>query len=177
MELVECGLTNLNSTSDLLSTEFEVYEFDFNGKYADGAFGGTPCTVSGCPVDGERIVALQMFVDPGVGAFNGEINIDWISFGSPIVGVQDLEKIQTLRAFPNPTSDITQVEFDLVKSADVQMNIYNLVGKRMTTIDLGKQTQGLNYQSINMQQFPTGIYVVQIVVEGNSAGTLRLVKE
>lgn len=170
-------VTNLNATSDILTTEYEVYEYDFNGNYLDGAFGGSPCNVSGCPVDGERIVALQMFVNPGVGAFSGDINIDWISFGSPIVGVQDLEKIQTLRAFPNPTSNVVQVEYDLVKGADVQMNIYNLVGKRMIEVDLGKKAQGLNYQELNLQEFPTGMYVVQILVEGNSAGTLRLMKK
>ena len=118
-----------------------------------------------------------MFILPGVGAFNGDVTIDWISFGSPLVGVQDLDKLQTLRAFPNPTSDIFQVEYDLVKSADIQMNVYNLLGKKVMLNDLGNQTQGLNLETLNVKNLPIGMYVVQIVADGVSAGTLRLMKK
>ena len=170
-------VTNLNATSNVLTTEYAVYEYDFAGKYADGAFGGSPCTTSGCPVDAERIAAIQMFVLPGVGGFNGDVTIDWISFGSPLVGVQDLDKLQTLRAFPNPTADIFQVEYDLVKSADIQMNVYNLLGERVMLNDLGGQTEGLNLETINVKNLPVGMYVVQIVADGVSAGTLRLMKK
>jgi len=170
-------VTNLTSTSNILTTEYEIYEYDFTGKYADGAFGGSPCNTSGCPVDAERINGLQFFILPGVGAFNGDVTIDWISFGSPITGVQDLDKLQTLRAFPNPTADVFQVEYDLVKSADIQMNIYNLLGQRVMLNDLGTQAEGLNLETLNVKNLPVGMYVVQIVADGVSAGTLRLMKK
>ena len=170
-------VTNLNATSQLLTTEYEVYEYDFTNKYQDGAFGGTPCNTSGCPVDGERIEALHLFVNPGVGQFAGDLNIDWISFGSPITGVQDLEKIQTLRAFPNPTNNVVQIEFDLVNGADVQLNVYNLLGQQMMSKDVGFIPQGINYQALNLAQLSEGMYVVQVVTNGISAGTLRLMKK
>jgi len=80
-------VTNANAQSNILTEEFVVYEYNYAGAYADGGFGGTPCTsdTAPCPVDGERIAQLQFFVNPGVGEFNGVLEIDYISFGEPII--------------------------------------------------------------------------------------------
>ena len=72
--------TNNSGISKILTTDFQVLEFDFTGNYFDGGFGG-PCTSAPCPVDGTDIATLIFFTEPGVGGFNGTVVIDYIAFG------------------------------------------------------------------------------------------------
>lgn len=82
-------VTSNPSVERALTTDYTIIEFDYTGTYADGGFGGTPCDANNapCPVDGQRINQLQLFVDAATGAFNGTVDIDWISFGSPILNL------------------------------------------------------------------------------------------
>lgn len=73
-------LTNLSPVSVMLDDNFAIYEFDFNNKLFDGAFGG-PCQKSPCSVDPSKISLLSFYANPGVGKYNGTIAIDWVSFG------------------------------------------------------------------------------------------------
>ncbi|RCS26620.1 T9SS C-terminal target domain-containing protein [Polaribacter sp. WD7] len=73
-------LTNQNPISARLSGEFVTYEFDFTDKLFDGAFGG-PCKLGPCAVDATNIKTISIYANPGIGKYNGTIELDWISFG------------------------------------------------------------------------------------------------
>ncbi len=78
--------TTAGSITQVISEEFETYEFNYGGSYQDLAFGGTGCTEGGppCVVDGERIKNMILFVNPGVEAFAGEVHIEYISVGTAL---------------------------------------------------------------------------------------------
>lgn len=75
--------TNFEATSNKILTEYKVYEFNFSGKFMDGGYGG-PCTNAPCAVNPFDIKKLNLFIDPGVGKFSGDIQIEWISIGAPL---------------------------------------------------------------------------------------------
>lgn len=75
--------TNFEATSKKILTTFKVYEYDFSGKFMDGGYGG-PCTNAPCGVNPLDIKNLNIFIDPGVGKFDGDIEIEWISVGAPL---------------------------------------------------------------------------------------------
>ena len=79
-------VTNANAVSTTLTNEYVVYELDYTNALNDGGFGGTPCTpeTAPCPVNAARIANVQFFIDPGVGMFNGTVDIDWVSFGTSL---------------------------------------------------------------------------------------------
>jgi len=81
-------VTNANAVSTTLTNEYVVYELDYTNALNDGGFGGSPCTsdTAPCPVDPVRIANLQFFLEPGVGMFNGTVDIDWVSFGTSLEG-------------------------------------------------------------------------------------------
>ena len=74
------------SITKLIGTDYSILEFDFSGTYQDLGYGGTPCTdlTAPCPVDGTRVSQLNIFIEPGVGEFLGEITIDYLSFDIPL---------------------------------------------------------------------------------------------
>ena len=78
--------TNLNPSVVSLSSNYTIFEIDYTNKYQDGAYGG-PCTLSPCTVNSSAIKRLVFFVNPGVGNYNGTIDIDWISFGEPLESI------------------------------------------------------------------------------------------
>lgn len=169
-------VTNLSARSVQLGTEYAIYELDYTNAYEDGAFGGTPCTTSGCPVDGRRLKSLQFFVKPGVGAFKGTIDIDWISFGDNTVGIKNPEQLQTLRAFPNPMENQVRVEYTLPEAAKVEVHVSNMMGQKMLIQPIGNQYAGINTTELNLQQLPTGMYFLQVHTNGKLAGTIRVLK-
>lgn len=124
----------------------------------------------------QRLQSLQFFVKPGVGLFNGTIDIDWISFGDNTVGIKNPEQLQTLRAFPNPMKSQVRVEYTLPEAAKVEVHVSNMMGQRMLIKDMGNQYSGLNSSELNIQQLPTGMYFLQKHTNGKLAGTVRVLK-
>jgi len=77
-------VTNLSPIELMLNDNYSIYEYDFTDRLSDGAYGGTPCSVSPCPVDPAAIQGIVLFVNAPNGGYSGTIDIDWISIGAPI---------------------------------------------------------------------------------------------
>ncbi|MEL6925938.1 MAG: T9SS type A sorting domain-containing protein, partial [Bacteroidota bacterium] len=171
-------VTNANSTSNIIRSDYAIYEYNYAGKYADGGFGGSPCTsaTAPCDVDAERIAQLQFFVKPGVGGYNGTVDIDWISFGDEISSVIAIEQLEGIKAFPNPTAQYLNIEFELAEQLDVDVNVFNIVGAQMMHHSLGEQPFGKQYTQVNVQHLPKGVYIVQLASQGKVLGALRFLK-
>ena len=172
-------VTNANAQSNTLSEEYAVYEYNYANAYADGGFGGTPCTsnTAPCPVDGERIAQLQFFVNPGVGEFNGILEIDFISFGEPLsTSIVDVEKLAAIKAYPNPTSSQVTLEYDLLSTSEVQIKVYDIFGKQLNNQHLGLQTTGKQQEVINVDAYTNGVYLLQLESNGRILGAMRLMK-
>ena len=172
-------VTNASAQSNNLSTEYAVYEYNYAGAYADGGFGGSDCTsaTAPCPVDAERISQLQFFVKPGVGGFDGVLDIDWISFGEPLsTSIVDAATLAGITAYPNPARQQVTLEYDLRATSDVQIKVYDIFGKQLSNQHLGLQATGKQQQIINIGAYANGVYLLQLESNGNILGAMRLMK-
>ena len=80
-------LTDFAGVRRAFGPEWSVQVYDYNGKYdfADYGDGDPDCSPQSlCDVDGTLIGDLLMFIRPGEGMFDGQIEIDWISVGQPL---------------------------------------------------------------------------------------------
>lgn len=80
-------LTDFAGVRRAFGPEWSVQVYDYAGKYdfADYGDGDPDCSPEmRCPVDGMIIGDLLMFIRPGEGLFDGQIEIDWISVGQPL---------------------------------------------------------------------------------------------
>jgi endoglucanase len=76
--------SNENPDSFSTSTAYQIFEVDFKNRLLDGGYGG-PCPQgTKCPVDPTKIKNLTLYFNPGIGNFNGTVDIDWISFGESL---------------------------------------------------------------------------------------------
>jgi len=76
-------VTNLDPIEITLDDDYSIYEYDYTGRLADGAYGGTPCTSAPCPLDESKVRGVIIFVNAANGGYAGTIDIDWISVGAP----------------------------------------------------------------------------------------------
>jgi len=95
---------------------------------------------------------------------------------NPAAGLQitDEQQIQTdqgvgidVNVAPNPFADQTQIEFTLPKASDVTLEIYNLHGQRVQSLenamlDAGTHRYQWKGQSSQGESLPTGIYMLRL---------------
>jgi hypothetical protein len=79
----------------------------------------------------------------------------------------DKNNLGNLNIFPNPSNGITQIEIDLTKTSNVTIKIYDLHGKEIQNLNLGKQGEGKLITRINKDgiHLAKGIYFVQLFVD------------
>ena len=163
-------LSSLAGLQNLVGTEFSTLEYDYTGNYLDGGFGGTPCTSGPCDVDGQRIQFLQYYINPGIGAFDGELHIDWISFGEPLtVNVVDVELAESAKIYPNPASEELYLEMDMKVGGTVVASLMDMNGKLAQTVALGDHLPGNNSLKISLTDLYSGMYFLNVTIDNQAA--------
>jgi hypothetical protein len=77
------------------------------------------------------------------------------------------------RAYPNPTNNQFTVDINLASSHEVTIDMVNVVGQVVKTLDLGTRSSGLNREYIDVNDLPQGLYFMNITI-GDSQGTIRV---
>jgi hypothetical protein len=74
--------------------------------------------------------------------------------------------------FPNPFNPSTTIEFSLPKSEFVELKVYNILGKEVSTLVSNKLNQGNHTYQFDGNNLASGVYYYQLV-----AGQYREVKK
>jgi hypothetical protein len=69
-----------------------------------------------------------------------------------------------LPAFPNPFSSVITIRFDLEQQAEVQVQIFDFMGRSIGTLVDRELRSGQHQSSFNAADFPAGMYTVQLVM-------------
>jgi len=69
--------------------------------------------------------------------------------------------------YPNPVTDILNINFELNKLTDTKIEIFDLSGKQMGVI-LNENLKGMVSKQINTTEFKSGIYFVRIKTENEA---------
>lgn len=86
---------------------------------------------------------------------------------SVVTAVKDPASVKSLTINPNPTSNLTQLNLQLEKTAEVRVEILNTLGQSLQTVDAGK-VNTLN-QQIDLSRFTEGTYFLRVTVDGETA--------
>jgi hypothetical protein len=99
-----------------------------------------------------------------------DAGINWVlnistNIENPVSAVPD--KFELVQNFPNPFNPSTTIKYDLTKSGEVSLQIYNILGERVATLYNGSQKAGtytLVWQGIDSRgrSLPSGIYICQL---------------
>jgi hypothetical protein len=70
-----------------------------------------------------------------------------------------------LKIYPNPVTDNMNIEYNLNKSSNIMINIYDITGRIIKSIDLSNQPSGNHKFIIDCNSFYSGTYFVQLIAE------------
>lgn len=103
----------------------------------------------------------------------------WVS--SELVGLDEqaggkFKGINTnLKMYPNPTNKVSTLSFNLTKSSNVSIKVYNLAGVLVDSKNLKNVEQGLNTIDIDASDFKSGTYIVKFS-SNNYEETVKFIK-
>jgi len=65
-------------------------------------------------------------------------------------------------AYPNPFNPVTKISYGLPFDNDITVNIYNIEGRRITTLTEGIRTAGNHIIEWNAEGYPSGVYFLKL---------------
>lgn len=81
--------------------------------------------------------------------------------------------LTSLSVFPNPSTSTTEVRFNLAKSANVAIELFNLEGQQLQNIFSGTLSSGENKVKLNLESYPAGMYLVKFT-EGDKTKFINI---
>lgn len=106
-----------------------------------------------------------------INRFSQEVEFDVKIENCNLTNIEELA-LENFKLYPNPTSAWLNVEFDLLSSNDIEINLFDVVGK-VQNITTTKINRGL---SLNLENIPSGIYWLQLTLD-RSVLTRKIVKQ
>ncbi len=94
-----------------------------------------------------------------------EINIDSTEAYSNLikVGQGEIEEFSLQQNYPNPFNPVTTITLDVYVAGSYTINVYDLVGKKISTIYSGDLSVGKHRFSFDGSDYPSGIYFYEVV--------------
>lgn len=94
------------------------------------------------------------------------LNVEEVKLNNLVTSIEEVLKDEnSLTIYPNPTSEITNISFDLIKPQNVTMEIRDVAGKLMIVEDYGKLSQGKQNLNLNVNSLSNGIYFVTMNID------------
>ncbi len=78
------------------------------------------------------------------------------------------EKFSLYQSYPNPFNPSTTIKFDIPKSANVNMTIYDMLGREVETLVNGELKAGTYKADWNASNFASGVYFYKLTSDGFS---------
>jgi hypothetical protein len=110
-----------------------------------------------------------------VGTHGNGIYQTKLSSVGDILALDNIKNIDNIILYPNPSTDIVNIDFSLQRDSDTKWTLYSEVGK---TIIKGsyKSAVGSNKLKIDSKNLKAGIYFISIEVDGQLV-TKQFVKQ
>ncbi len=89
-------------------------------------------------------------------------------------GINENDQVSISSIYPNPSRGLVKANFETKTNADVKIEVLNLVGQSVKTINFGKTAAGSYELPMDLSSLNPGVYMISITA-GNSTTTQKLV--
>jgi PKD repeat protein len=92
------------------------------------------------------------------------------------VGIDEVQQaVNTIKVSPNPIAEVGIIDVTLGRSADLQIDVYDITGARITSIMNGSRGRGDHRFEWNTAALSSGVYFIRVQA-GDEVKTIRAVK-
>ena len=77
--------------------------------------------------------------------------------------------------FPNPFNPVTQIKYDVAKTSNISIKVFDVIGNEVSTIVNGNLTPGSYTADFNASNLATGIYFYTLAVDGANTDTKKMI--
>ena len=74
-------------------------------------------------------------------------------------------KVELHKAYPNPFNPVTNINFTLPYTMQVEINILDIQGRKVRNISSSSYVKGLNSVTVDANDLSSGIYFVELLAE------------
>lgn len=102
---------------------------------------------------------------------DGCVATDDITINTYAVSTRELpEQVTSWSVFPNPITAQSIVEYELVSSGNVSLELYNVTGQQIATLENAQQSSGKYQYSLNkyLEGKAKGLYLLRMNINGKS---------
>lgn len=152
------------------------YTFTVTDAFGDGVFGSQ---WGGGAVNGAiNVTSLDENGTTISVIFSDNGTTDWeiqeaVADVQTVVGVQENELVESFNVYPNPTANVINVVYDLATASNVTLDVLNIVGARVMSLDFGTQSAGEQRTQLDLSALEAGMYLVNVTV-GDRVVTSRV---
>ena len=85
--------------------------------------------------------------------------------------------LRPVQVFPNPYSGVTQISYTLPEKADVLLEVFNVLGKKIQVLANGEQKSGAYQYSFSAKElgYSSGVYILKLIA-GEDVYTKQLIE-
>jgi hypothetical protein len=76
--------------------------------------------------------------------------------------------------YPNPFNPVTQIPFTLLQPAEIELTIYDLLGRKMTTLVGGSMHAGAHVVPFHGGGLASGMYLAVLMVDGEQVDVTKM---
>jgi len=116
--------------------------------------------------NGDNLVSSLPQTDPKIGDdgfFSSSVKILPEEY-KPEYGLPQVEEFKLNQNYPNPFNPETTINYSLPIQCRVTINIYNIVGQKIITLQNSEQAPGGYTKIWDASNFPSGIYFAELHV-------------
>ena len=106
------------------------------------------------------------------GGFSGPAARAYLSTTPPVSGENGPDGAELLRDLgnaPNPFSATTQVRYQLARASRVTVEVYDVLGRQVQTIDAGLQAEGVQMAIVDASALSTGSYLYRVRLDNGTS--------
>ena len=83
-----------------------------------------------------------------------------------LVGTEELSSIpQLLNVYPNPASEVLNVNYELLHAGNVQLSLRNLLGQKVKILQDGLKAAGIHKVTLNVSDLTKGVYMLEVAAD------------
>ena len=94
--------------------------------------------------------------------------IDDFSITSSTGILDNLKQEMAFNVYPNPTEGNAFAQFELKQTQNIEINICDVTGKKINTIQQGEMPAGMHSLTINRGELKPGIYLINVTTQNGT---------